>query len=78
MLYTASIVTLPFKKKNSLKCRSHSGVGFEFGGTKMQMTAEQEKKKKHLWISSIRESQINKEIIFVILSGTDDCSLVIC
>lgn len=36
------------------------------------------RKKKNPWISSITESQINKEIIFVILSGTDDCSLVIC
>lgn len=56
MLYTASVVTLPLKKKNSLKCRSHSGVGFEFGGTKMQMTAEQEKKKKPLDIFHQRES----------------------
>lgn len=43
--------------------------------TVKQMTAKWEKKKS--WIWSIRESQINKEIISVILSGTVDCSLVI-
>ncbi|XP_064281786.1 LYR motif-containing protein 4 isoform X1 [Passer domesticus] len=48
---------------------------WRFGDSEPRMMAEQEK--RNLWISSITENKINKEIIFMILSGTDDCSLVI-
>lgn len=47
---------------------------WRFGDSKPRMIAEQEK--GNLWISPITESKINKEIM--ILSGTDDCSLVTC
>lgn len=47
---------------------------WRFEDSKPRMMAEQEK--RNLWISSITESKTNKEIM--ILSGTDDCSLVIC
>lgn len=49
---------------------------WRFEDSKPRMMTGQEK--RNLWISSITERKINKEIIFVILSGTDDCSLVIC
>lgn len=47
---------------------------WRLGDSKPRMIAEQEK--GNLWISPITESKINKEIM--ILSGTDDWSLVIC
>lgn len=49
---------------------------WRFGDSKPRMMTEQEK--RNLWISPITESKIKKEIIFMILSGTDDCNLVIC
>lgn len=57
------------KDKSSL-----ASVGFR--DAMLRMIAEQGK--INPWISSTRESQINKEMIFVILSGTDDCNLIIC
>lgn len=47
---------------------------WRFGDSKPRRMAEEEK--RNLWTSSITESKINKEIILMILSGTDDCSWV--
>lgn len=49
---------------------------WRFEDSKPRMMAEQEK--INLWVFSIAESKIKKEIIFMVLSGTDNCGLVIC